>query len=87
MRSRSHGSTTHPETITGSESGARAAVAIRWVFPEARTTLVADGATFGRDADCTIVLPGHDVSRRHAEARRAGLLPIVKTWGAATAPG
>jgi DNA-binding NtrC family response regulator len=72
--------TTHPEAPTGTGTGSAGAVAIRWVFPEARTTPVGDG-TLGRDPDCTIVLPGHDISRRHAETRRAGVVPVLRDLG------
>jgi transcriptional regulator with PAS, ATPase and Fis domain len=51
------------------------------VFPEARTTPIVHGGTLGRDPDCAIVLPGHDVSRRHAETRRPGVVPLVKDLG------
>ena len=78
MRSRSDGATTRPETVTGGQGGAARAVAVRWVFPTARTTPLLDAGTIGRDTECSIVLPGHDVSRRHAETRRAGLLPLVR---------
>jgi transcriptional regulator with AAA-type ATPase domain len=72
--------TTRPEAPTGTGTGSAGAVAIRWVFPEARTTPLADG-TLGRDPDCTIVLPGHDISRRHVETRRAGVIPVVRDLG------
>jgi transcriptional regulator with AAA-type ATPase domain len=77
-RSGSHGATTHPESVTGGRAGSARGVAVRWVFPTERTTPLPDVGTFGRDPECTLVLPGKDVSRRHAEARRAGLLPVVR---------
>jgi transcriptional regulator with AAA-type ATPase domain len=77
----SHGSTTHPETVTGGERGSTGGLAIYWVFPAVRTTPLPGAATLGRDADCTIALPGHDVSRRHAETRRAGPLPLLRDLG------
>jgi transcriptional regulator with PAS, ATPase and Fis domain len=50
------------------------------VFPEAKTTPLVD-ATLGRDPECKIVLPGHDVSRQHAETRRTGMVTLVRDLG------
>jgi DNA-binding NtrC family response regulator len=80
-RPTSHGGTTHPESETGDGARSARSVAIRWVFPEARTTPLAPTSTLGRDPDCAIVLVGHDVSRRHAEVRHAGVIPYVKDLG------
>jgi DNA-binding NtrC family response regulator len=72
--------TTHPESVTGSR-GEAAVVGIRWVFPTAKITPLTGAGTFGRDADCTTVLPGQDVSRRHAETARAGPLSVLRDLG------
>lgn len=81
MGSRSDGATTHPETFTGSGAFGAGKVGILWVFPERRLLPLSAGSTLGRDADCQMVLPGHDVSRRHAEVRRAGPLPHLHDLG------
>ena len=80
-RSAKHGATTRPESVTGSSGDSARSVAIQWVFPEAKTTPLVGTSTLGRDPDCAIVLPGHDVSRRHAETRRAGVVPFVRDLG------
>ena len=80
MGSRSYGATTHPETVTGSGAFGAGKVGILWVFPERRLVPLSPGSTLGRDADCGMVLPGHDVSRRHAEVR-AGPLPHLYDLG------
>ena len=80
-RSGSHGATTHPESVSGGGGGSARIVAVRWVFPVARTTPLLEAGTIGRDPECTVVLPGNDVSRRHAEVRRAGVLPLVRDLG------
>ena len=48
---------------------------MRWVFPEVRRTLLSARVTVGRADTCDTVLPGMQVSRRHAEFRVEG--PIV----------
>ncbi len=80
-RTGSHGATTHPDAETGAAGGASRRVGVRWVFPTPWTAPLPDNAVLGRDADCTIVLPGNDVSRRHAEIRGPGLLPSVRDLG------
>lgn len=72
--------TTHPESVTGG-GGEAGVVGIRWVFPTAKITPLTDAGTFGRDVDCTTVLPGQDLSRRHAETRRAGPLSLLRDLG------
>ena len=71
-------STTHPDSTSGEASSLRAHAVIRWVFPATVTSPLTDGVTFGRDAGCTVVLPGHDASRRHAEVRRTGVVPTLR---------
>jgi transcriptional regulator with PAS, ATPase and Fis domain len=59
-------------------------VAIRWIFPqlEGRLTVLADGVSVvGRAAGCDIVLESDQVSRRHAEIRREGLVFLIRDLG------
>lgn len=73
-------------TLTASSSEARLGgvprvLAICWVYPStggALTPLAARALAVGRDATCDVVLPGREVSRRHAEIRPEGPLFIAR---------
>jgi transcriptional regulator with AAA-type ATPase domain len=66
-----------PTTLAGGE--ARRPRQIRWVFPAAATTPVgAAVVTVGRDESCEGVLPGQEISRRHAELRVDGPVLSVR---------
>ena len=59
-------------------------MAIRWIFPrlEGRLTLLTQGTSVvGRSPECDIVLESDQVSRRHAEIRREGLVFLIRDLG------
>jgi DNA-binding NtrC family response regulator len=72
------GIATNPAISTGSAGSPRGAAVVRWVHPSSRTSTLEDGAVFGRDADATVPLPGQQASRRHAEVRWAGVVPVLR---------
>jgi transcriptional regulator of acetoin/glycerol metabolism len=60
-------STTDPASSTGRDRRVSLVNQIRWVFPSPLVTRVASGHVVGRDESCDTVLPGTEISRRHAE--------------------
>jgi transcriptional regulator with PAS, ATPase and Fis domain len=59
-------------------------MAIRWLFPhlEGRLTVLSDATSvIGRSPECDIVLESDQVSRRHAEIRREGLVFLIRDLG------
>jgi transcriptional regulator with PAS, ATPase and Fis domain len=77
--------TTPAAAMVTAESGdGKSNLAIRWVFPDHHREVVVLGAAatvFGRDPTCPGYLPGRDLSRRHAEISRDGLLYVVQDLG------
>lgn len=71
-------STTAPSAETTEGRGARSALVLRWVAPSPGTVALEDGVVFGRDADCTASLDGHEVSRRHATVAKTHSLPTLR---------
>jgi DNA-binding NtrC family response regulator len=62
------------------DTGAKEALAIRWVFPQPPmepTWLVESRTTFGRDDGCSVVLDSDYVSRKHAVIARSAKLYIA----------
>ncbi len=72
--------TTHPADSTGHGSGARGSLVVRWVYPSPLTTALLDGVIFGRDTPSivSVHLPGSEASRRHAEVKQVGPVPILR---------
>lgn len=78
------------KTITSADAGGtptsdRGALAIQWVAPTARRTVLAlSQATplvIGRQSSCAIALPGNEISRAHAEILREGALVTIRDLG------
>lgn len=70
------------QTVPGNDTGSREAPAqenvVHWIHPKPATTLLKQSTVvFGRGDQCTTVLSGHRISRRHAEIRRSGPLNIL----------
>src|SRR5215472_18100446 len=74
-------STTNPSASTGHGRSDGGALHIRWVFPSARATPLGDQSTVGRGEECDTVLPGSEISRRHAEFRTADGVVTVQDLG------
>ena len=73
--------TTVPSAVRGSPRDTEAVLAIRWVAPEedGRLTAIGPGATLlGRDPDCAGALPSTEISRKHAEIRWIGAIPMLR---------
>ena len=70
--------TTHPAPNTGQEGSEAGLIVVQWLHPALLTSPLVDGVIFGRDASATVRLSGHEASRRHAEVRRAGPVPILR---------
>ena len=73
--------TTVPSMVGGSPQDAEAALVIRWVGPvsDGPATVLGPGVTvLGRDPECTGCLPSAESSRRHAEIRWAGCVPMLR---------
>jgi transcriptional regulator with AAA-type ATPase domain len=71
-----------PQTDLGTQG--KMAMAIRWIFPrlEGMLTVLSGGVcVLGRSPDCHVVLEGDQVSRRHAEIRREGLVYLLRDLG------
>ncbi|MBI5538233.1 MAG: sigma 54-interacting transcriptional regulator [Deltaproteobacteria bacterium] len=79
MASQTSGQTTHP-AMTAGRSGLHAPVmALQWVFPSPVTTVVSTAPkVLGRDAACDTVLAGNETSRKHAEIRLYGPVPVIR---------
>jgi transcriptional regulator with AAA-type ATPase domain len=58
---------TQPSGTTGREPSAGRVTHLSWVFPSAVVTVVGGRLAIGRDDACDTVLPGTEISRRHAE--------------------
>jgi transcriptional regulator with AAA-type ATPase domain len=58
---------TQPSGSTGRDGSAGRVTHVSWVFPHAVVTVVGGRQVIGRDEACDTVLPGTEISRRHAE--------------------
>jgi transcriptional regulator with AAA-type ATPase domain len=57
-------------------------VALIWVFPEQRITLLpSDRLLIGRSPECTVQLQGDEISRQHAEIQRDGPIFVIRDLG------
>jgi transcriptional regulator with PAS, ATPase and Fis domain len=54
---------------------------VRWVYPSPLTSELGAGVVFGRDASSSVVLAGHESSRRHAEVRKLGPVTAIRDLG------
>jgi hypothetical protein len=73
---------TQPATQTNAEASTDPALVIQWLFPSQALTRVSNTPqVIGRDSSCDSTLIGHEVSRRHAELRKAGSLPFIRDLG------
>lgn len=54
---------------------------VRWVFPAERLTPLSEYCDVGRDETCGTVLPGDEISRRHAQFRLDGPMANVRDLG------
>lgn len=71
-----------PRTDLGTPG--KMAMAVRWIFPRVEgmlTVLSGDLCVLGRSPDCDVVLEGDQVSRRHAEIRREGMVYLIRDLG------
>jgi transcriptional regulator with AAA-type ATPase domain len=68
-------STTLPSARTEQGTAAGHTLAVRWVFPSEKVTVLKRIHVVGRDDGCDTTLPGSEISRRHAEFRVDG--PVV----------
>ncbi|MEO6602992.1 MAG: sigma 54-interacting transcriptional regulator [Polyangiaceae bacterium] len=69
--------TTRPSAKPTGTGGLDSGAAIHWVHPRQEVSLLHDGHLFGRDEACDTVLLDDEISRRHAQVRVRGLLPIL----------
>src|SRR5437868_5536457 len=74
-------STTHPSASTDRGPGGGRATHVHWVFPAPRIMALAGVKVVGRDETCDLVLPGNEISRRHAEFRVDGPITAVRDLG------
>jgi transcriptional regulator with AAA-type ATPase domain len=75
------GATTAPESLaTGAQDG-RIAVALLWVWPRRSLVPLAQSHVLGRDPSCSVPLRGPNLSRRHAEVRMQGAVPVIRDLG------
>jgi len=72
---------TQPSESTEGVGASGARLGIQWVFPSAGASIFADKQTFGRDPACDCVLPGNEVSRKHAQVSSVGVLPMLHDLG------
>lgn len=73
------GLSTDPAVSTGHGSARDDAIAIQWVFPSSAITCIAKmPKVLGRDKDCDTPLVGRETSRRHADVRLDGPLPLIR---------
>lgn len=57
-------------------------IALIWVFPEQRVTLLPkDELVIGRSSECAVQLPGDEVSRQHAQIVRDGPIFVIRDLG------
>jgi transcriptional regulator with AAA-type ATPase domain len=71
--------TIDPSPTTGPDPFRRRVAQIRWVFPAPASTPIRKGTkVVGRDESCDTILPGTEVSRRHAEFRVDGPMLAVR---------
>jgi transcriptional regulator with PAS, ATPase and Fis domain len=73
--------TTVPSLVGGSPQDADTVLVIRWGAPAADgpATVLGPGATvLGRDPDCAGCLPSVEISRKHAEIRWVGGVPMLR---------
>jgi transcriptional regulator with AAA-type ATPase domain len=75
MYQRPFGSTTHPAESTKHGRLHLRPTCVHWVHPAEAVTLLTASQIIGRDAGCTTVLEGNEVSRRHAAIEVNG--PVV----------
>jgi transcriptional regulator with AAA-type ATPase domain len=71
-----------PRTDLGAKG--KPVLAIRWIFPNlagASTVLTGGIQVIGRSTECSVVLESDQVSRRHAEIRREGLVFLMRDLG------
>jgi transcriptional regulator of acetoin/glycerol metabolism len=83
MRQRPIGQTTTPSLTASIGSEGPQALLLAWLFPRTDGPVLelsrgrTKDAVIGRDDDCDLVLPGQDVSRRHALVRGEGALNLL----------
>lgn len=83
MRQRPIGQTTTPSLTASIGSEGPQALRLAWLFPRTDGPVLelprgrTKDAVIGRDDDCDLVLPGQDVSRRHALVRGEGALDLL----------
>jgi transcriptional regulator with AAA-type ATPase domain len=76
---RSAGETTHPAVSTGQKRPESLELAIRWVFPTEKLTVVTgEEKLLGRSEHCHTVLPGSETSREHASVWQEGPLRMIR---------
>jgi transcriptional regulator of acetoin/glycerol metabolism len=71
---------TQPSASTGGVGPSVARLVLQWVFPSVGISELTDKHSFGRDPSCDCVLPGTEVSRRHADVKM-GALPMLRDLG------
>ena len=69
---------TQPSPHTTSVRASASELALDWVFPALKSSPLAEGHRFGRDAACETVLSGTEVSRQHACIRAAGAWLVLR---------
>ncbi len=79
---RSTGETTHPAVSTRSDGSEARELAIRWMFPIEKLTVVTrQDKLLGRAEHCHTVLPGSETSREHASVWLEGPLRMIRDRG------
>lgn len=73
--------TTRPSDRTDENSSPARTASVRWVFPGSNLTRLWKRQIVGRDAVCTTVLEGTEISRQHAEFRVDGPVVAVRDLG------